>query len=88
MKITIKKANISDIQALAEIHSVSLISAFGGLLPEETVLEFFGPQRRVIGFTKEMKKGSPVNYLVYKDKEPIGVLTYGPIRDVIYEIFI
>lgn len=80
MNITIKKANINDIQTLAEIHSVSLITALGGLFPEETVLEFFGLQRRLIGFAKEMKKGSPFNYLVYDDNEPIGVLTYGPSR--------
>lgn len=80
MNITIKKANKSDIQTLAEIHSVSLISAFGGMFPEETVLELFGRQRRLSGFTKEIKKGSPVNYLVYDGKEPIGVLTYGPSR--------
>lgn len=80
MNITIKKADISDIQTLAEIHSVSLITSLGGLFPEETVLEFFGLQRRLIGFTKEFKKGSPTNYLVYNDMEPIGVFTYGPSR--------
>ncbi len=82
MNITIKKANISDIQTLAEIHSVSMITAFGGLFSEEIVLEFFGLQRRLMGFTKEIEKGSPVNYLVYNDFEPIGVLTYGPSRHI------
>ncbi|MCK5758314.1 MAG: GNAT family N-acetyltransferase [Clostridiales bacterium] len=80
MNITIKKADISDIQTLAEIHSVSMITAFGGWFSEEIVLEFFGQQRRLMGFTKEIEKGSPVNYLVYNDDEPIGVLTYGPSR--------
>jgi len=82
MNITIKKADISDIQTLAEIHSVSMITAFGGLFSEEIVLEFFGLQRRLMGFSKEIEKGSPKNYLVYNDDEPIGVLTYGPSRHI------
>ena len=45
-------------------------------------MEFFGLQRRLMGFTKEIEKGSPVNYLVYNDEEPIGVLTYGPSRHI------
>ena len=80
MNITIKKANKNDIQTLAEIHSVSLITAFRGLFSEEIVMEFFGVERRLRGFTKEIELGSPVNYLVYNDDEPIGVLTFGSSR--------
>ncbi len=82
MNITIKKADISDIQTLAEIHSVSMITAFGRLFSEEIVLEFFGLQRRLRGFSKEIEKGSPVNYLVYDELEPIGVLSYGTSRHI------
>lgn len=80
MNITIKKADENDIQILAEIHSVSLITAFRGLFSEEIVSEFFTMERRQRGFAQEIKLGNPINYLVYGDDEPMGVLTYGQSR--------
>ena len=80
MNISIKKAQLHDVELLSRIHSTSLIAAFGGLFPEEIVMQFFGFERRLSGFTKELKKGEPVNYLVYDEDEAIGLLSYGSSR--------
>ena len=80
MNISIKKAQLKDIETLSRIHSTSLIAAFGGLFPEEIVMQFFGFERRLKGFAKELEKGQPVNFLVYDEDEAIGILSYGPSR--------
>ena len=80
MNIRIKEAQLHDVETLSRIHSISLIAAFGGLFPEEIVMQFFGFERRLNGFTKELEKGQPVSFLVYDDDEAIGVLSYGPSR--------
>lgn len=80
MDISIKKAGKKDLGTLAEIHSVSLIAAFGEIFPEELVLARFGMERRLRGFRKELESGSPTNILVYDGNDPVGLMTYGPSR--------
>ena len=80
MDIKIKKAELKDIGVLAEIHSVSLLAAFGEAFPEEIVIEHFGIERRLRGIRRELDLGSPVNFIVYDSEEPIGLLSYGSSR--------
>lgn len=76
----LRYAKSADIPKLAQIHSKSLISAFGDFFPEGIVAEKFSIGHRKIGFTKEIAAGEPKSIIAFHMGKPAGLLSYGKSR--------
>jgi len=80
MSSHIRYANINDLDALANIHSKSLIASCKGIVPEEILNEYFTFERRKNSLFRELSQGSPETAIMFSDNQPVGMFTFGDSR--------
>lgn len=82
MGLSIRYANVEDIDILASVHSQSLRAAYKDIIPDDILENDFSVERRRAGFTRELDKKRPFNVIAIDDDNPVGLLSFGDSRHI------
>lgn len=77
----IRYAKVEDASSLSRVYSNSFNKAFEGIIPESILQEKFTFERIQERMIKELKEDVVKNIIMFKDEEPIGMLSYTKAED-------